>query len=54
MGKVTVTREQDLTEENLLEEIEYLKRNIKETSTKNTEKLPQEIIYEEIIKCIKY
>jgi UDP-N-acetylglucosamine--N-acetylmuramyl-(pentapeptide) pyrophosphoryl-undecaprenol N-acetylglucosamine transferase len=54
MGKVIVTEEQDLTEKILLREIEYLKRNIKEISVKNTGKLPQEIIYKEIIKCIEY
>ncbi|MDR1474861.1 MAG: undecaprenyldiphospho-muramoylpentapeptide beta-N-acetylglucosaminyltransferase [Endomicrobium sp.] len=54
MGKVTVIQEQDLTQVKLFEEIEYLKRNINGIPVKNTEKLPQEIICDEIIKCIKY
>jgi UDP-N-acetylglucosamine--N-acetylmuramyl-(pentapeptide) pyrophosphoryl-undecaprenol N-acetylglucosamine transferase len=53
-GKVTVIEEKDLTEESLLEAVEFLKINTKEVAIKNIVKLPQEIIYEEIIKCIKF
>jgi UDP-N-acetylglucosamine--N-acetylmuramyl-(pentapeptide) pyrophosphoryl-undecaprenol N-acetylglucosamine transferase len=52
-GKVTIIEEKDFTEENLLEAIEILNINTKETTVKNIVKLPQEIIYEEITKCIK-
>ncbi|MDR3307188.1 MAG: undecaprenyldiphospho-muramoylpentapeptide beta-N-acetylglucosaminyltransferase [Endomicrobium sp.] len=53
-GRVTVIEEKDFTERNLLEAVEFLKINAKKVALKNVVKLPQEIIYEEIIKCIKY
>ncbi|MDR2457341.1 MAG: UDP-N-acetylglucosamine--N-acetylmuramyl-(pentapeptide) pyrophosphoryl-undecaprenol N-acetylglucosamine transferase [Clostridiales Family XIII bacterium] len=52
-GKVIIIEEEDLTEKNLLEAVEALKINAKEVFIKKVAKLPQEIIYEEIIKCIK-
>jgi UDP-N-acetylglucosamine--N-acetylmuramyl-(pentapeptide) pyrophosphoryl-undecaprenol N-acetylglucosamine transferase len=53
-GKVVIIEEKNLTEKNLLAAIEALKIKAKEVSIKKAAKLPQEIIYEEIIKCIKF
>ncbi|MDR2428019.1 MAG: undecaprenyldiphospho-muramoylpentapeptide beta-N-acetylglucosaminyltransferase [Endomicrobium sp.] len=52
-GKVKVIEEKDFTEKNLLEAVEILKINAKKAAVKNIVKQPQEIIYEEITKCIK-
>jgi UDP-N-acetylglucosamine--N-acetylmuramyl-(pentapeptide) pyrophosphoryl-undecaprenol N-acetylglucosamine transferase len=52
-GKVKVIEEKDFTEKNLLEAVEILKINVKKAVVKDIVKLPQEIIYEEITKCIK-
>jgi len=52
-GKVKVIEEKDFTEKNLLEAVEILKINAKKAVVKNIVKQPQEIIYEEITKCIK-
>ncbi|MDR1942944.1 MAG: undecaprenyldiphospho-muramoylpentapeptide beta-N-acetylglucosaminyltransferase [Endomicrobium sp.] len=51
--KVKVIEEKDFTEKNLLEVVEILKINAKKATIKDIVKLPQEIIYEEIAKCIK-
>jgi UDP-N-acetylglucosamine--N-acetylmuramyl-(pentapeptide) pyrophosphoryl-undecaprenol N-acetylglucosamine transferase len=53
-GKVTIIEEKYFTEENLLKAIEIFNISAKETTIKNIVKLPQEIIYEEIIKCVKF
>ncbi|MDR2811763.1 MAG: hypothetical protein LBB06_01480, partial [Endomicrobium sp.] len=52
-GRVKVIEEKDFTEKNLLKVVETLKINAKKAAEKDIVKLPQEIIYEEIIKCIK-
>jgi UDP-N-acetylglucosamine--N-acetylmuramyl-(pentapeptide) pyrophosphoryl-undecaprenol N-acetylglucosamine transferase len=52
-GEVIIIEEKDLTEKNLLEAVEVLKINAKKSSIKKVAKLPQEIICEEIIKCIR-
>jgi UDP-N-acetylglucosamine--N-acetylmuramyl-(pentapeptide) pyrophosphoryl-undecaprenol N-acetylglucosamine transferase len=53
-GKVIIIEEKNLTEKNLLKAVEVLKVNVKEGSIKKAAKLPQEIICEEIVKCIKF
>jgi UDP-N-acetylglucosamine--N-acetylmuramyl-(pentapeptide) pyrophosphoryl-undecaprenol N-acetylglucosamine transferase len=52
-GKVKVIEEKNFTEKNLLEAVEIFKINTKKVVVKGVVKLPQEIIYEEVTKCIK-
>jgi UDP-N-acetylglucosamine--N-acetylmuramyl-(pentapeptide) pyrophosphoryl-undecaprenol N-acetylglucosamine transferase len=52
--KVIIIEEKDLNEKNLLEAVEVIKINTKEGSIEKAVKLPQEIVCEEIIKCIKF
>ncbi|MDR0978271.1 MAG: undecaprenyldiphospho-muramoylpentapeptide beta-N-acetylglucosaminyltransferase [Endomicrobium sp.] len=53
-GKVVVIEEKNLTMENLLEAVKFLKLNTDSAVLRNSVKFPQEIIYKEIIKCIKF
>jgi UDP-N-acetylglucosamine--N-acetylmuramyl-(pentapeptide) pyrophosphoryl-undecaprenol N-acetylglucosamine transferase len=53
-GKVQIIEEKDFTEKNILELVEILKINAKKVAVKDILKLPQEIIYEEMSKCIKF
>jgi UDP-N-acetylglucosamine--N-acetylmuramyl-(pentapeptide) pyrophosphoryl-undecaprenol N-acetylglucosamine transferase len=53
-GKVKIIEEKYFTEKKLLEVVEILKINAKKAAVKNTVKLSQKIIYEEITKCIKF
>jgi UDP-N-acetylglucosamine--N-acetylmuramyl-(pentapeptide) pyrophosphoryl-undecaprenol N-acetylglucosamine transferase len=52
-GKITIIEEKDLTQENLVKTVKDLKINAKKVTIKNAAKFSQEIIYEEITKCIK-
>ncbi|MDR3275268.1 MAG: undecaprenyldiphospho-muramoylpentapeptide beta-N-acetylglucosaminyltransferase [Endomicrobium sp.] len=52
-GRVIIIEEKDLTKENLRNAVYTLKKNIKSDMVKNIIKLPQELIFEEIVKCLK-
>lgn len=52
-GKVTIIDEKNLTEENLNKAIYTIKKNIKNNAVKSIIKFPQELIVNEILKCIK-
>jgi UDP-N-acetylglucosamine--N-acetylmuramyl-(pentapeptide) pyrophosphoryl-undecaprenol N-acetylglucosamine transferase len=51
--KIIIIEEKNLTKENLINAIYTLKKNIKNNVVKNIITFPQELIFEEIIKCIK-
>ncbi|GMO64338.1 MAG: undecaprenyldiphospho-muramoylpentapeptide beta-N-acetylglucosaminyltransferase [Endomicrobiia bacterium] len=52
-GKVIIIEEKNLTEENLSKAIYTIKKNTRNNAVKDIIKFPQELIVNEIIKCIK-
>jgi len=51
--KFIIIEEKNLTEKNLIKAIYKLKKNVKNNVVKNITTFPQELIFEEITKCIK-
>jgi len=58
-GKIIIIEEKNLTKENLTNAVYILRKNIKnraadDKAINNTVKFPQELIFEEVIECIKF
>ncbi|MCA6085356.1 undecaprenyldiphospho-muramoylpentapeptide beta-N-acetylglucosaminyltransferase [Candidatus Endomicrobiellum agilis] len=53
-GKVIIMEEKNLTKENLCKAVYVLRENIKNNMSENITKFPRGLMFEEIIKCIKF